>query len=653
MLDLDKIWELGLDLDNNPIFYEYVWVLGCGPQVGPFPSRPILGSIRGEGTPPQTLAVIWEKKRVSSISSGCSRKAGEGQPPSLPLSPPPHVSMSLPPPPWRPPSLLAPAMDTSPSSPRHRRPQAAAAAALVRAPLPPPNRRGAFHLHLHLHLQPSSPAHSLCRSPTYFPNSTRHHPAIIHPPTPFPGGIILPLTELHSDSQTQPEILPDSPNLLPCLAELPPWTLPKIHLIPCRNQVANRPPPLQPAETILTSTKIIPSLAEFQPSSHRPLVLYPPMIHLPLFQWSSRFPSIVQLISLPSLSKFVPISPSTLGTAPLIEFAQTSRNANLHRVKFVSAKFDSLLRRSTIRDRRPAAEFSVVGVEFNPSRGRSPPHCFPEFAHLPRVSPSHALSSSPPHPTEFTPQESPSIVIALVDGQPNSRHPVEFMRRRPLHLPPVDFTSASREFGIVWRTGNPKDRSAVIHPTWVPSDVPRDRPGWSRQVDQRSSRRRPHFRFRPWVMPAPSPGRACTSSRFAAAGRSNTHSLRGSCTPSVFYLGAARSPCICNPRQPPHVSTRAANRSASLDCPRLGRIRTHCPCPRPFPGEPIAFDLLSACQATRPPSVTAHPPDSSSQWRGILGPMAPPTRRHFYRLPKSRTSDSPIRHDPPGLRPAG
>ena len=37
-------------------------MLGCGPQVGPFPSRPIMGSIRGEGTPPQFLAVIEERK---------------------------------------------------------------------------------------------------------------------------------------------------------------------------------------------------------------------------------------------------------------------------------------------------------------------------------------------------------------------------------------------------------------------------------------------------------------------------------------------------------------------------------------------------------------------------------------------------------------
>ena len=53
--------------------------VGCGPQVGPFPSRPIMGSIRGEGTPPQTLAVIWRKKGVPSLSSGCSRKIKEDQ----------------------------------------------------------------------------------------------------------------------------------------------------------------------------------------------------------------------------------------------------------------------------------------------------------------------------------------------------------------------------------------------------------------------------------------------------------------------------------------------------------------------------------------------------------------------------------------------
>ena len=35
----------------NLTFSEHVRILGCGPQVGPFPSRPNIGSIRGEGTP--------------------------------------------------------------------------------------------------------------------------------------------------------------------------------------------------------------------------------------------------------------------------------------------------------------------------------------------------------------------------------------------------------------------------------------------------------------------------------------------------------------------------------------------------------------------------------------------------------------------------
>ena len=53
----DPIRE-AISLCGPLFFYEYFLVLGCGPQVGPFPSRPIMGSIRGEGTPPQTLAVI-------------------------------------------------------------------------------------------------------------------------------------------------------------------------------------------------------------------------------------------------------------------------------------------------------------------------------------------------------------------------------------------------------------------------------------------------------------------------------------------------------------------------------------------------------------------------------------------------------------------
>ena len=110
--------------------------VGCGPQVGPFPSQPIMGSIRGEGTPPQTLAVIWKKKEVISLSSGCSRKVGKGVQLPLLLLPPPHDS--APPPPRRWPPLLAPAVDSSPLSSRRRRPR------LRLPPLPPLDRRAAI-----------------------------------------------------------------------------------------------------------------------------------------------------------------------------------------------------------------------------------------------------------------------------------------------------------------------------------------------------------------------------------------------------------------------------------------------------------------------------------------------------------------------------
>ena len=125
--------------------------VGCGPQVGPFPSRPIMGSIRGEGTPPQTLSVIWRKKGVISLSSGCSRKAGEGVQPPPPPPPPPHAPVPPLPPPRRPPPLLALAKvllcchrDAAVLKPPPLPPQATAAAAAFG----PPCRH---HLHLHLH----------------------------------------------------------------------------------------------------------------------------------------------------------------------------------------------------------------------------------------------------------------------------------------------------------------------------------------------------------------------------------------------------------------------------------------------------------------------------------------------------------------------
>ena len=36
----------------GPLFSMIMLGVGCGPQVGPFLSRPTMGSIRGEGTPP-------------------------------------------------------------------------------------------------------------------------------------------------------------------------------------------------------------------------------------------------------------------------------------------------------------------------------------------------------------------------------------------------------------------------------------------------------------------------------------------------------------------------------------------------------------------------------------------------------------------------
>ena len=35
----------------GPFYFSMIMLgVGCGPQVGPFPSRPTMGSIRGEGT---------------------------------------------------------------------------------------------------------------------------------------------------------------------------------------------------------------------------------------------------------------------------------------------------------------------------------------------------------------------------------------------------------------------------------------------------------------------------------------------------------------------------------------------------------------------------------------------------------------------------
>ena len=56
--------------------------VGCGPQVGPFPSRPIMGSIRGEGTPPPTNPSRHLKKERSVLPLKWLLKEGRGRSPT-------------------------------------------------------------------------------------------------------------------------------------------------------------------------------------------------------------------------------------------------------------------------------------------------------------------------------------------------------------------------------------------------------------------------------------------------------------------------------------------------------------------------------------------------------------------------------------------
>ena len=61
--------------------------------MGPFPSRPILGSIRGEGAPPTNPSRHLRKKGETSLLSDCSRKIeGDRPPPPPPLLPSPLLA---------------------------------------------------------------------------------------------------------------------------------------------------------------------------------------------------------------------------------------------------------------------------------------------------------------------------------------------------------------------------------------------------------------------------------------------------------------------------------------------------------------------------------------------------------------------------------
>ena len=110
--------------------------MGCGPQVGPFPSRPIMGSIRGEGTPPPTNPSRHLKKERSALPLKWLLKEGRGRSPTAIVAAAARLCAAAAArlraaaaAARRPPPLLAPATGSSPHLRKRRRPQAVAAAA--------------------------------------------------------------------------------------------------------------------------------------------------------------------------------------------------------------------------------------------------------------------------------------------------------------------------------------------------------------------------------------------------------------------------------------------------------------------------------------------------------------------------------------------
>ena len=96
----------------EPNFLQVCLGFGLWASNGPFPLSAHFGLYKRRRDPPPNPSRHLTKKGVSSISSGCSRKAGEG----VQLPPPPHAS--VPPSPLRRSSpLVAPAMGSSPLSP--------------------------------------------------------------------------------------------------------------------------------------------------------------------------------------------------------------------------------------------------------------------------------------------------------------------------------------------------------------------------------------------------------------------------------------------------------------------------------------------------------------------------------------------------------
>ena len=209
-------------------FYEYVRC-GLWASSGPFPLLAHYRLYKRGRDPPQTLAVIWRKKGVISLSNGCSRKAGEGVQP-------PHASVPPPPPSRRPPPLLAPATDLV----RHLC-DAAVLKPPPLPPLPPPlvaaSRPPCRHpLHLHLLRSSSSPC---------------------TPPAPPPG------TLTADSSPPQPSSLAN--NSRPS----PPRTSPSAHPFSLPNV------PTEPSPIILLPLAIFP-FATFPLPHHGHCPLSPP-----------------------------------------------------------------------------------------------------------------------------------------------------------------------------------------------------------------------------------------------------------------------------------------------------------------------------------------------------------------------------------------
>ena len=247
-------------------FYEYVLGVGCGPQVGPFLSRPIMGSIRGEGTPPQTLAVIWRKKRELSLSSGCSRKIKEGD--QTPPPPPPPLCRRRDrrlPLPW---SRISSVQSTRRRRRRRHRPP----------PLPPPESCSTFPppprtislfstpsiFIFPVTLLPASPTISgLSRIPSPFPTafpSCQKSPTSSFPHFPvFPNRLILTAIPFPLHRHTP------SPSTIPCPSPI--FPLPH----PTRVHFCRRLPPL------LSRSHLPPSRSIFQNflSDHSRLIQLP------------------------------------------------------------------------------------------------------------------------------------------------------------------------------------------------------------------------------------------------------------------------------------------------------------------------------------------------------------------------------------------